>query len=43
MLELFFDSCGIVHMEFIPEGAIITRSFAIYAIQFMVSILNFGA
>jgi hypothetical protein len=25
MLELFFDSSGIVHMEFIPEGAIVNK------------------
>jgi hypothetical protein len=25
MLELFFDSSGIVHMEFIPEGATVSK------------------
>jgi aminoglycoside phosphotransferase (APT) family kinase protein len=25
MLELFFDSLGIVHMEFIPEGATVNK------------------
>jgi hypothetical protein len=25
MLELFFDSSGIVHMEFIPEGATVNK------------------
>jgi hypothetical protein len=45
MLELFFDSSGIVHMEFIPGGATVNkhRSFAVYAIQFVVSVLSFGA
>jgi hypothetical protein len=25
MLELFFDSSGIVHMDFIPEGATVSK------------------
>jgi hypothetical protein len=25
MLELFFNSSGIVHMEFIPEGATVNK------------------
>jgi hypothetical protein len=33
MLELSFDSSGIVYVKFIPEGATVTRrSFSIYAI-----------
>jgi hypothetical protein len=45
--QLFFNSSGIVYMEFIPEGATVNkhhykRSFVIYTVQFIVSILSFS-
>jgi hypothetical protein len=43
MLELFFDSSGIVHMEFIPGATVNKHRIAINAIQFAVSSLSFGA
>jgi hypothetical protein len=48
MLELFFDSSGIVHMEFILEWATVNKHhykgiFTIYAVQFVISVLSFGA
>ena len=44
---VFFYTIGIVHMEFIPEGATVNksvtrRSLVVYAIQFVVKVLSFG-
>jgi hypothetical protein len=48
MIELFFNSSGIVHIQFIPEGATVNKHcykkiLHIYAITFIVSVLSFYA
>jgi hypothetical protein len=49
MLQLFFDSYGIVHTDFIREGETVNEHCYkeilchLYTIQFIISILSFGA
>ena len=48
MLEIFFDSSGIVHLEFVPQGASVNKNLhkdilRVYTIQFVVRVLSFGA